>query len=294
LVDTDTPDPMQAARLLREYGVRPSRRLGQSFLTDPAALEKVVRAAGLQNDDVVLEVGAGLGVLTRRLASMAGRVVAVEFDRKLIPILETTLAGLANVDLVPGDIMRLDLEGLMGKLPYLVVANIPYYLTSALIRRLLESPQPPRRLVLLVQKEGGARVVSRPGEMSLLALSVQLYGEPRIEGRVPAGAFYPRPDVDSVVLRVDLHPAPKVRRDLIDPLFRLAKAAFGQRRKTLRNSLAGGLGLPASRVSELLERAGVSARVRAQEVSLPEWERLAEAACYLGLSSQDSGRGDQI
>ncbi len=267
---------LNARAILRRYGIRPNPRLGQNFLIDSGALAKVVAAAELTGDETVLEVGAGLGALTRRLASEARQVIAVEFDRRLFPILEQMVSNLENVQLIAGDILSLDLETLIGEQPYRVVANIPYNITSILIRRLMESPRPAERVVLTVQREVAQRIVAKPGAMNLLAISVQLYGEPHVVARIPARAFYPKPKVDSAVLRVDIHPEPRVSRLLIPQLFRLARAGFNQKRKQLRNSLAGGLCVAPAQIDVWLEEAALRPRSRAQELSLEAWAGLAQ------------------
>ena len=294
--------------LLRQHGLRPDKRLGQNFLIDPSALQRVVEAAGISPDQAVLEVGAGLGSLTRYLAVLARQVAAVELDSDLIPLLEVVLAPYPNVHILQGDILALDpariLAGLQppasispasdvlnrptsnpekppSNLPspissYLVVANIPYYITSALIRHLLEARLRPERMVLTVQREVAERITAGPGEMSLLALSVQVYGQPRVVGRIPAGAFYPAPKVDSAIVRVDLNPAPRLPTPLLNTFFRLAKAGFSQKRKTLRNALSGGLHLAPAQASDLLQSAGIDPQRRAETLGFEEWGRLVE------------------
>jgi len=264
------------AGLLRRHGVHPDKRLGQHFLFDPAALHKVVAAAGLQGDETVLEVGAGVGSLTCRLGAAAGHVLAVEIDRRLIPALEEAVAGFTNVEILQCDVLSLDLETLVGRRPYLVVANIPYQITSQLIRWLLEAPRPPRALVLTIQREVAERIVAQAGEMSLLALSVQLYGSPRVMDRIPAGAFTPPPNVDSAILRVDVFAEPRVPSDRIAGVFLLARLGFNQKRKQLRNALSGGLHVPAQEIAAWLEEAGLQPQARAQELRWEDWSRLAE------------------
>jgi 16S rRNA (adenine1518-N6/adenine1519-N6)-dimethyltransferase len=270
------PPQMEVRALLRRFGIRPSKRLGQNFLLDPKALDRVVAAAELTGQETVLEIGAGLGSLTSRLARSARRVIAVEYDRRLIPVLEEVVGGIENIELISGDILSLDLAGLLGQEPYRVVANIPYNITSAVIRRLMETPQPADRVVLTVQQEVAERVVSGPGAMSLLAISVQLYGVPTITARIPSRAFYPQPKVDSAVLRIDIYSESQVSGELMAMVFRLARAGFGQKRKQLRNSLAGGLGLSPVEVTARLDEAAIPPSRRAQELSLAEWVRLAE------------------
>ncbi|HLC01919.1 MAG TPA: 16S rRNA (adenine(1518)-N(6)/adenine(1519)-N(6))-dimethyltransferase RsmA [Anaerolineales bacterium] len=277
VAQVSTGSPPDVRQLLRRYGLRPDKGLGQNFLVDPGSLRRVIEAADLTREDAVLEIGAGLGSLTSRLAAVAGRVVAVEFDRRLIPPLEETVADLANVRLVNDDILSLDLAKLMEGDAYHVVANIPYNITSTLIRHLMEAPDPSRIIVLTIQREVAERIASGPGDMSLLALSVQVYGQPSLRGDIPASAFFPRPKVDSAVLRIDAGEKPRVAQDLIDPIFRLARAGFGQKRKKLVNALASGLGVVRSDILDWLESAGVSADARAQELELESWERLASA-----------------
>jgi 16S rRNA (adenine1518-N6/adenine1519-N6)-dimethyltransferase len=273
--------------LLRQYGLRPDKKLGQNFLIDPAALERVVAAAGKLTGEVVLEVGPGLGSLTRLLAERARRVVAVELDADLIPPLERVLDNYENVQIVTGDILQLDPGILVGQPDYCVVANIPYYITSALLRHLLEADFRPDRMVLTVQQEVAARICASPGAMSLLALSVQVYGHPEIAARIPAGAFYPAPKVESAVVRVDFYPEPRIPTPELETFFRLAKAGFSQKRKTLRNALTAGLGLPASKVEELLDQARVDSRRRAETLSLDEWYRLVSVYSAENAPSSD-------
>jgi len=237
-------------------------------------LDKVVEAAGVTRDDTVLEIGPGLGSLTRHLARAAHRVVAVEIDGNLIPILQQVLTSEQNVTVVQGDILELNPAELMGNDPYLVVANIPYYITSAILRHLLDSTLRPQRLVLTVQREVAERICAAPGDMSLLALSVQVYGQPGPVLRIPAGAFYPPPKVDSTTVRVDLFSQPRVPADQLDTFFRLAKAGFSQKRKTLRNALSGGLGCKAEQASQLLQATGIDPQRRAETLTIDEWAGL--------------------
>ena len=268
--------PLNVPGLLRTYHLQPKKGLGQNFLVDPAALRQVVEAAEIGPTDTVLEVGPGLGSLTRGLAQAAGRVVAVELDAELFPVLQHVLKGFSNVTLVEGDILALNPAELVGAPGYLAVANIPYYITSALIRHLLEASIKPARLVLTVQKEVAARLCAEPDDMNLLALSVQVYGAPRSVAAIPAAAFYPQPEVDSSIVRVDLFPQPVIHADQLDTFFRLARGAFGQKRKMLRNSLSAALNLPAAGVSVLLESAGIDPMRRAETLYLAEWRALIE------------------
>jgi len=260
--------------LLRSHGLSPRKGLGQNFLVDDAALRQIVAAAGITLQDTVLEVGPGLGHLTRYLAACAGRILAVELDATLVPLLKETLSAWSNVTLLHGDILKLDLAQLGLPAGYLVVANIPYYITGELIPFLIEAPLKPSRLVLTIQKEVAEAICAAPGDLTIRALSVQVYGRPSIAGLIPAAAFYPAPDVDSAILRIDLYPQPLIPADRLPAFFTLIKAGFSQKRKTLRNSLAGGLGWKPDKAVELLQKAGIDPQRRAETLSLPEWERI--------------------
>lgn len=263
--------------LLRRHGIRPDRRLGQNFLFNPNALEKVVAAAELGGHETVLEIGAGVGSLTRLLAQRAGRVVAVEFDQRLLPALREVVEPFPNVRIVEGDILSLDLPDLVGGERYQVVANIPYNITSAVIRKLMEADSSPGRVVLTIQQEVAERIVAEPGDMSLLALSVQLYGEPSVRNRISKRDFYPSPEVDSAVLRIDLRAELPLSNGELEALFMLARAGFHQRRKQLRNSLGHGTELSRNDVDELMESVGLSPKRRPQSLGVEEWIELTLA-----------------
>ncbi len=280
-------------QLLRRYGLRPKKRLGQNFLTDAASLRKVLQAADLSAEEAILEIGAGLGSLTILLAQAARQVVAVELDGYLIPLLQEVLSPYPNVNLIHADILELDVTELfpMQSQSFSVVANIPYYITSAILRHLLEGNRRPRQMILTLQWEVAQRICASAGEMSLLALSIHLYGTPRLVAKIPAAAFYPQPKVDSAILRLEIAAQPRLKDT--EKFFRLAKAGFSQKRKTLRNALAGGLGLPPSEVMRLLEAAQIDPQRRAETLSLEEWGRLVAAfdpaADETGLGLQRSG-----
>ncbi len=273
--------PLDIPALLRQYNLHPDKRLGQNFLVDPSALQKVLHAAEITAQDCVLEIGAGVGNLTRCLASQAEKVIAIELDGNLIPILQYILKDHPNASVVEGDILELNLteilkNALRGDQNYLVVANIPYYITSAVIRILLAAPYKPQRLVLTVQREVAERICASAGDMSLLALSVQVFGRPRITERIPAGAFYPPPKVDSAIIRVDIYPEPALPAGQLKSFFRLCKAGFSQKRKTLRNSLSGGLAMPPEKVERMLSAAEIDSKRRAETLSLEEWGTLTQ------------------
>ena len=268
--------PLNIPALMKQFGLRPRLGLGQNFLQDNLALQKIVNAAHIMSSDDVLEIGPGLGNLTRYLALAAHHVTAVELDKDLFPALETVVAPYKNVRLVQGDILELNPTNLMDKPDYLVVANIPYYITSAVLRHLLDGGGRPLRLVLTMQEQVAIRICARPGKMSLLALSVQVYGTPEIVAYIPAEAFFPAPKVDSAVLRVEILPEPRISAVLMDSFFTLIKAGFSQKRKTLRNSLSGGLGISPSEAEKMLVAADIHPIRRAETLSLEEWRNLCK------------------
>jgi 16S rRNA (adenine1518-N6/adenine1519-N6)-dimethyltransferase len=274
----DLTDPNDLRLALQLAGLKASKGLGQHFLVDRPSLEAVLAAGELAPDDTVLEIGPGLGVMTVPLTQTVREVVAVEQDPALVSLLERDRP--VNLRVVSGDIMRFDLTELPAG--YKVVANIPYYLTSALLRMLLEAPNRPQLLALLIQKEVAERVVAAPGQMSVLAFSVQYYGQPTVLQMVPRQLFWPSPKVDSAILQVRVGDQPAFAADR-DRLFRLVKAGFGEKRKMLKNSLAGGLNMSLELAARLVDAAGLPPTARAQELGLPEWERLYREAVRIGV-----------
>jgi 16S rRNA (adenine1518-N6/adenine1519-N6)-dimethyltransferase len=271
---------------LRQAGLRARKGLGQHFLVDGGVLKHILSAAELSPTDIVMEVGPGLGVLTRELARQAGRVVAIELDDNLASLLKETLASFSNVTIVNQDILKADPEALLhghfpsrkGVLPteglsYKVVANLPYYITSPVLRHFLEASLKPQCMVVMVQKEVARQITAQPGRLSLLGISVQLYGEPRIVKYVRASSFYPAPEVDSAILRIAVYPRPVVEVDT-ESFFTMVRAGFSAARKQLGNSLAHGLGWPKAEVLALLEKTGTDSRRRAETLSIKEWARL--------------------
>jgi 16S rRNA (adenine1518-N6/adenine1519-N6)-dimethyltransferase len=266
---------MNPKSLLDQYEIQPKKSLGQNFLHDPGALEKIVALADLNPEDTVLEIGPGTGALTRFLARAARKVIAVEVDDRLKPVLDSELSQYPNVWVIYQDILTIDVAGLLRPNPYVVVANLPYYITSAILRHLLESSYRPRRLLLTVQQEVAERLVARPDNMSLLSVSVQFYGAARIVNKLKPAAFWPRPDVDSAVVRIDVYDQPPVAVPDEQTFFRVVRAGFSQKRKQLKNALGGGLGLPHQQAAQLLEQAGIDPRRRAETLSLEEWAGLS-------------------
>jgi len=276
------PKPLDMGQLLRESGLRPKKSLGQNWLVDKSALSRIAAAAELTRQDVVLEIGPGLGALTRYLAEGAGRVIAVELDAALIPPLSHSLADYANVTIIQGDILQFSPSALVSgsglsssKIQYKVVANLPYYITSAVIRHLLEADVPPSLIVLTVQLEVAQRITAAPGKLSLLAVSVQFYGRPSIVTHINAGSFYPAPQVDSAVVRIEPYNRPAVDVADREGFFAVVRAGFSQKRKQLHNALAAGLARSQADVASALERAGVDGRRRAETLTLDEWASVA-------------------
>ena len=279
-----TPLLAQTKRLLRHFDFRARKRLGQHFLVDEDVLQMVISAAGLTPTDVIIEIGPGLGVLTKELARQAGWVVAVELDNKLAGILKQDLASFGNVTIINADILQIEPADLLQEpkagvplnIPfnYKVVADLPYYITSPVLRRFLEASVKPQIMVVMVQKEVAEAIVAEPGQMSVLSVSVQFYGKPRIISYVPAQCFYPAPEVDSAILRIELHPQPLVAVTDESSFFDLVRAGFSASRKQIVNSLAQGLVLPKAEVLPLLEKAGVVPQRRAETLTLDEWAQL--------------------
>jgi len=266
---------LDVMKLLEEYQITPRREAGQNFLIDRGVLEEIVATADLKKTDNVLEVGPGLGVLTNELVTRAKRVVAVELDRTLFTILKKTFRDIRNLQLVREDILEIGppaIKKMLDDQSYKVVANIPYNITSNLIRQFLESPARPTKMVLLVQKEVGERIIAEPGQASLLSIAVQLYSVPRIVRVVPADCFYPAPAVDSVIL--DLKVKPELPEIDEKRFFRLLHIGFSAKRKQLQNNLQNGLRVTREAACELLESVALGVNVRPQELTLDDWIRL--------------------
>lgn len=251
--------------------------LGQHWLFDEATLDTIAGSAGLTKADTVLEVGPGLGSLTKVLAPKVKKVIAVEKDQGLVNQLNGVDIG-SNVEVLAQDILEFNLSNL--PLGYKVVANIPYYLTSKLLRMLLESPNPPKVMSLLVQKEVAERIVATPPKLSVLAFSVQYYAKPEFIKMVPKVLFTPPPQVDSAILKISYRPAPLFPANS-KILFRIVKAGFGNRRKQLKNSLVGGLHIPEQAVMKVLLKAGIDPILRAQELTMDQWRILYGALADL-------------
>jgi 16S rRNA (adenine1518-N6/adenine1519-N6)-dimethyltransferase len=269
--------------LLRHYDLKARKSLGQHFLVDKGVLHRIALAADLTPEDVVIEIGPGLGVLTKELAKRAGRVMAVEADSGMASALKEIVADSSNTSVVNADVLQIDPGSLASEIGladicgrYKVVANIPYYITSAILRYFLEAPCKPALMVVMVQKEVGKAIVAESGDMSVLAVSVQFYGKPAIVGHVPSRSFYPPPKVDSVILRIDVYERPRVSVAKASEFFRAVRAGFSAPRKQLRNSLAHGLGISGPESADLLEKANIDPSRRAETLELDEWARICE------------------
>ena len=286
-------DPGHIKEVLARHGFHFSKALGQNFLINPGVCPRMAAECGAQACKGVIEVGPGIGVLTWELSQVAQKVCAIELDSRLFPVLEETLAGRDNVKLVPGDVMKLDLHQLIqqefGGGPVCVCANLPYYITSPVILRLLEEGLPLTSITVMVQKEAAQRLCAAPGERECGAVSVAVHyrSQPKLLFQVGRGRFLPPPKVDSAVLRLDLRQEPPVSVADEDWFFRVSRAAFAQRRKTAANSLSATLGLPKPQVEQALAAAGAAENVRAERLTLEQLAALAnallgEGACKKG------------
>lgn len=267
---------MNPRQILERYDIQPKKSLGQNFMHDPNMLDKIIATAGVTEQDKVLEIGPGTGTLTARLALTAKQVVAVEVDERMYDILFDQFEHHSKIRLVLQDILRTDIAGLMGDEPYIVVANVPYYITSAILQHLLESKHPPRRVTLVMQYEVGERIIAKPesGDMSLLAVSIQFYGQPRLVSRLNRALFWPRPEVDSALLRIDIYDKPPVDVPSAVAFFRVVKAGFSQKRKQLRNAVSAGLHMTNTEADAYLRSANIDPQRRAETLSLEEWAAL--------------------
>ena len=292
---------IQTRRLLRQSKLRAKKGLGQHFLIDDEVLKLIISTAKLTPADVILEIGPGLGTLTKELAKQAGWVLAIELDSKLAVILEQTLASLDNVTTINQDILTIDPTALLQEqktrfpkkvnpFSYKVVANLPYYITSPILRHFLEASVKPQIMVIMLQKEVAEAIVAEPGRMSVLSISVQFYGEPSIISYVPAQCFYPAPEVDSAILKIKPYPQPAVAVTDESSFFELVRAGFTATRKQIANSLAQGMGISKAEVLSLLAEASIVPQRRAETLTLDEWARLWQTFTR-GKYADSSGTG---
>ena len=262
--------------ILKKFHLRASKKLGQNFLIDANIVREIVEAAELGENDRVLEIGPGIGTLTQGLAETGAEVTAVELDKRLPDILAKTLEGYTNVRIVPGDILQTDILALMGSESFKVAANLPYYITTPIIMSLLEQHLPITDLVTMVQKEVAERMIAKPGSKTYGALSVavQYYTEPRIVADVPPKSFIPAPEVNSVVIACKVRQEPPVKTVDEKMFFKVVRAAFGQRRKTLQNAL-GALGIDKAKLQEILAKVQIDGKRRGETLSLQEFADLS-------------------
>lgn len=265
------------SHILKAFGLRASKRLGQNFLINSAIVQGIVAAAEIEEGDRVLEIGPGIGTLTQGLAEAGARVTAVELDKKLPAVLAETLKGYDNVTVVQGDILKTDIKALMGPEPFKVAANLPYYITTPILMALLEQKLPITHIVTMVQKEVAERMVAEPGgkDFGALSVAVQYFTEPEIVLDVPPSSFLPPPAVDSVVIACRVLSQPSVAVKDEKMFFRVVRTAFGQRRKTLSNALKG-LGFDKEKVAAALESADIVPSRRGETLSLAEFAALAD------------------
>jgi 16S rRNA (adenine1518-N6/adenine1519-N6)-dimethyltransferase len=268
----------EVKNLLKKYNIYPSRRLGQNFLVNEGVLKKIIKAANLSKEDVVLEVGPGIGNLTLELAKRVKKVIAVEKDRRMCQILKELLEdwNIGNVEIVNKDILKLEPKtyNLKPK-TYKVVANIPYYLTSPLIRKFLEAKYPPKEMILMVQKEVAQRICAKPPDMSILAVSVQFYAEPKIISFVSKKSFWPSPKVDSATLRItQIHTN---RKTDTHRFFKVVRAGFSQPRKQLANNLSNGLKMDKEKVKNWILKNNIQPSQRAETLNTEDWIKLIKS-----------------
>lgn len=277
-------NPQRTIEVIKKYEFCFQKKFGQNFLIDGHVLDKIIDGAGVTKDDMVLEIGPGIGTMTQYLAEAAGKVVAVEIDRNLLPILQETLADYDNVKVIHADVLSLDLEKLVqeenGGRPIKVVANLPYYITTPIIMALFEQHVPLANVTVMVQKEVAARMKSGPGskDYGALSLAVQYYAEPYIVANVPCNCFMPRPNVDSAVIRLTRYEEPPVQVNDEKMLFKIIRASFNQRRKTLQNGLnnSSELNFTKDQIAAAIAEAGFSPSVRGEALTLEQFAKLTD------------------
>jgi len=272
--------------LLNQYGIRPSKGKGQNFLINESVLAKIIKAAELKKEDCVLEIGPGFGILTEELIKQTKKVLCIELDKRLIFFLKKKFKGINNLEILDSDILRIKNEQISKLLDcqsagYKVVANLPYAITKPVLKKFLTFEPKPKEMVVLVQKEVAQKIVARPGQMSLLSLSVQVYGQPEIIDYIPSENFYPQPAVESAILKIKLWPqffAPELKNVLKNDIkfeekkfWQMVKFGFSSPRKQLQNNLAAGFKLDKNKIIKTLEVVGLDEKIRAQELSLSDW-----------------------
>ena len=267
--------------VLSRHGFSFSKGLGQNFLINPTVCPRMAEMGNAKPGWGIIEIGAGVGVLTAELARRADKVVCIEIDSRLLPVLDETLAEFDNIKIVNEDVLKVDLHKLIEQefagMPVAVCANVPYYITSPIIMNLLEAHLPIASLTVMVQKEAAARLCAEPGsrEVGAVSIAVRYYSDPKILFQVSRGSFLPAPDVDSTVIRLDVRDHPPVEVGSEEQFFKVVRAAFSQRRKTLPNTLSAGLGIPKAQAIEMLEKAGIPTNLRAEQLTLDQFALLS-------------------
>lgn len=267
--------------VLSRHGFSFSKGLGQNFLINPTVCPRMAEMGNAKPGWGIIEIGAGVGVLTAELARRADKVVCIEIDGRLLPVLDETLAEFDNIKIVNEDVLKVDLHKLIEQefagMPVAVCANLPYYITSPIIMNLLEAHLPIASLTVMVQKEAAARLCAEPGsrEVGAVSIAVRYYSDPKILFQVSRGSFLPAPDVDSTVIRLDVRDHPPVEVGSEEQFFKVVRAAFSQRRKTLPNTLSAGLGIPKAQAIEMLEKAGIPTNLRAEQLTLDQFALLS-------------------
>lgn len=267
--------------VLSRHGFSFSKGLGQNFLINPTVCPRMAEMGNAKPGWGIIEIGAGVGVLTAELARRADKVVCIEIDSRLLPVLDETLAEFDNIKIVNEDVLKVDLHKLIEQefagMPVAVCANLPYYITSPIIMNLLEAHLPIASLTVMVQKEAAARLCAEPGsrEVGAVSIAVRYYSDPKILFQVSRGSFLPAPDVDSTVIRLDVRDHPPVEVGSEEQFFKVVRAAFSQRRKTLPNTLSAGLGIPKAQAIEMLEKAGIPTNLRAEQLTLDQFALLS-------------------
>lgn len=267
--------------VLSRHGFSFSKGLGQNFLINPTVCPRMAEMGNAKPGWGIIEIGAGVGVLTAELARRADKVVCIEIDSRLLPVLDETLAEFDNIKIVNEDVLKVDLHKLIEQefagMPVAVCANLPYYITSPIIMNLLEAHLPIASLTVMVQKEAAARLCAEPGsrEVGAVSIAVRYYSDPKILFQVSRGSFLPAPDVDSTVIRLDVRDRPPVEVGSEEQFFKVVRAAFSQRRKTLPNTLSAGLGITKAQAIEMLEKAGIPTNLRAEQLTLDQFALLS-------------------
>lgn len=263
--------------LLKRNRIKPTKSMGQNFLTETAVVEEIVEIAGIGDGDLVIEIGPGMGILSREIIASGARLIAVELDRELSVLLRQDLAGQDSFSLIEQDARYLDTAEITDDQPYQVVANLPYSVATVIMRNLMESSHPPTRMTVMVQREVAERMTAEPGSMSLLGLATDLYADANIAMIVPPEVFFPPPKVESAVVSIETRPELRGTADARDRMFELATMAFQRKRKTLSNGLSMGLDRPKSELDEILSNLEIDPMRRPQTLGVDEWLRIAEA-----------------